>query len=131
MTTFVLVHGAWHYGSCWEIVTKSLESLGHRVFTPTVAGHGRDVSKNVDHAEMTDSVVDYLLENELTDIVLVGHSLGGTVISKVAEYVLDRIRRLVFYSAFVLEDGQSVRENFPRATGHSWTNSSPNRLTSR
>jgi pimeloyl-ACP methyl ester carboxylesterase len=113
MTTFVLVHGAWHDGSSWSQVVQRLESLGHNVFAPTLAGHGKGVDKNVGYPEMVGSVVDFIIDSDLTDFVLVAHSAGGPVISKAAEVISERIRRLVFYSGFVLNDGESIRDNWP------------------
>jgi pimeloyl-ACP methyl ester carboxylesterase len=113
MTTFVLVHGGWHDGSCWDRVITRLESLGHNAFAPTAAGHGKGVDKQVGHADLSGSIVDFIVDMDLTDIVLVGHSFGGTIISKTAEVVSDRIGRLVFYSGFVLDDGESLYDNVP------------------
>jgi pimeloyl-ACP methyl ester carboxylesterase len=113
MSTYVLVHGAWHNGSAWDGVIERLQSLGHQAFGPTIAGHGRGARKDVTHAEATRSIVDFILDNGLTDIVLVGHSFGGTIISKVAEAIPEHIRRLVFYCAFVLNDGEALLEAIP------------------
>ena len=113
MTTYVLVHGAWHDGSSWSQVVKRLESLGHDAFAPTVAGHGKGVDKQVGYAEATRSVVDFIIDNDLANIVLVGHSSGGSVISKAAEAISDRIRRLVYLSGIVLNDGESLRDAVP------------------
>lgn len=113
MSTFVLVHGAWHDGSCWDRVVERLEALGHQAFAPTVAGHGKGVDKQVTHAESTQSVVDFVEAKDLTDIVLVGHSYGGTIVCKAAEVLSDRIRRLVFVSGFILNDGESVSHVIP------------------
>src|SRR6187402_3480394 len=60
------------------------------------------------------SIVNYIADNDLRDFVLVGHSYGGTIIAKVAEAVPDRIERLVFWSAFVLLDGQSLLDETPQ-----------------
>ena len=111
--TFVLVHGSWHDGSLWNAVAEHLRSMGHTVHTPTIAGHGPGADRNVNHAACTASIVDYIRQNDVRDFVLVGHSFGGTIISKVAEHVPDRIRRLVFWNAFVLQDGQSLLDNVP------------------
>jgi pimeloyl-ACP methyl ester carboxylesterase len=113
MSTFVLVHGACRDGSAWGRVIERLNNRGHKAFGPTVAGHGRAACKAVTHAESTRSIVDFIVDNGLTDIVLVGHSYGGTVISKVAESVPEHIRRLVFYSGFVLNDGECMLDAFP------------------
>ncbi|QDL07473.1 alpha/beta hydrolase [Brasilonema octagenarum UFV-E1] len=113
MSTFVLVHGAWHEGSAWNKVIKQLEAKGHQAFAPTIAGHGKGVNKNVNHAQCTQSIVDYIVSKDLTDIVLLGHSFGGTIIAKVAEAVSDRIKRLIFFNAFVLNDGDRLTDNIP------------------
>lgn len=113
MSTFVLIHGACHDGSAWDRVIERLNILGHRAFGPTVAGHGPGACRAVTHAGSTRSTVDFVLDNGLTDIVLVGHSYGGTIISKMAEAIPERIRRLVFCDAFVLNDGESMLEAFP------------------
>ncbi len=58
MSTFVLVHGSWHDGSAWEPVINHLEAGGHQAFAPTIAGHGKGVNKNVNHAQCTQSIID-------------------------------------------------------------------------
>jgi pimeloyl-ACP methyl ester carboxylesterase len=113
MSIFVLVHGSWHDGSAWKPVIDQLEAKGHLAFAPTIAGHGKGANKNVNHAQCTQSIVDYILDKDLTDIVLLGHSFGGTIIAKVAEAIPHRIRRLIFFNAFVLKDGESLRNNIP------------------
>jgi pimeloyl-ACP methyl ester carboxylesterase len=113
MSIFVLVHGSWHDGSAWEPIIKHLEAKGHQAFAFMIAGHGKGVDKNVNHAQCTQSIVDYIVGKDLTDIVLLGHSFGGTIIAKVAEAISDRIRRLIFFNAFVLNDGESLRNSIP------------------
>src|SRR5512137_122958 len=113
MALFVLVHGAWHEGSAWDVVVWELENRGHRVFAPTVAGHGKGANKNVTHAQCIQSIVDFITRNSLSDIILLGHSFGGTLIAKVAEAIPDKIRRLVFQNAFVLRDGNSLLDEIP------------------
>lgn len=110
--TFVLVHGAWADAHFWDGVAAELRSRGHDVYTPEYAGHGDDPNKNVTHAMITKSVVDFIIKWNLRNVVLVGHSFGGSVIQKVAEQVPDRIKRLVFWDAFVLKDGESVADEF-------------------
>ncbi len=68
--TFVLVHGSWHDGSAWEPVIKRLESKGHRAFGPTIAGHGKGVDKVVSHAQSVQSIVDFIVRQDLTEVVL-------------------------------------------------------------
>ena len=113
MLTFVLVHGSWHDGAAWNAVIQHLEAKGHQAFAPTIAGHGKGVNKTVNHAQCTQSIIDYIIGEDLTDIILLGHSFGGTVIAKVAEAICDRIRRLIFFDAFVLNDGESIKDNIP------------------
>ena len=113
MTTYVLIHGACHDGSAFDLVVERLREQGHPAYAPTVAGHGKDVDKRVTHAESVQSVLDFILDRELTDFVLVGHSYGGTIIAKVAEAIPERVRRLVFFSALVLNDGETILELFP------------------
>jgi pimeloyl-ACP methyl ester carboxylesterase len=120
MTVFVLVHGAWHDGSAWDTVIRHLESKGHKAFAPTVAGHGKGGNKKVTHAQGVNSIVEFIARNSLSDFVLVGHSFGGTFISKVAEAVPDRIRRLVFQNAFVVRDGMSLLDEVPPETAENF-----------
>ncbi|ANY10755.1 salicylate esterase (plasmid) [Pseudonocardia sp. HH130630-07] len=115
MAVFVLVHGSWHDGSAWSEVAGHLEKRGHEVHHPTMAGHGPEVSRDVTHDDCVASVVDHVLGADLTDVVLVGHSFGGSVIARVAERVSSRIRRLVFWNAFVPANGTSVLDNAPAA----------------
>lgn len=113
MLTFVLIHGSWHDGGHWAPVVERLEELGHTAHAPTVAGHGKGVSKNVDHDDCVHSVVDYIVQRNLTDVVLLGHSFGGTVIARVAEEIPDRLRRLIFWNAFVPEPGHCLLDEIP------------------
>ena len=115
MTTyrFVLVHGSWHDGSLWKPVADELLAAGHQVTTPTIAGHGQGVDKNVSHDDCVQSIVDHIVDGDLSDIVLVGHSFGGTVIARVAGEIPERIRRLVFWNAFVLQDGNCLNDEVP------------------
>lgn len=113
MTTFVLIHGSWHDGSAWAPVVRYLEQNGHQAHAPTIAGHGKDVDKNVDHAQCTRSIVDFIESNDLNDIVLLGHSFGGTIIARVVQAIPERVKRLIFWNAFVLNDGESLFDNVP------------------
>ncbi len=116
MAVFVLVHGSWHDGAAWDAVIRHLEGKGHKAFAPTVAGYGKGANKNVTHAQCVKSIVDFIIKNSLSDFVLVGHSFGGTFISKVAEAIPERIRRLVYQNGFVVRDGYSVLDESPPAT---------------
>lgn len=113
MTTFVLIHGSWHDGPLWGPVVEHLQLKGHRAFAPTVAGHGKGVDKNVTHADCTKSIVDFIKEKDLRDVVLLGHSYGGTIIARTVQFVPDRVKRLIFWNAFVVNDGESLNDNVP------------------
>jgi pimeloyl-ACP methyl ester carboxylesterase len=118
MATFVLVHGAWHGSWCWKRVRQSLRTGGHDVFTPTLTGVGERchlLSPEVNLETHIDDVVNLIRWEDLSDVVLCGHSYGGCVISGVADRVCDRIRSLVYLDAFVLRDGQSLHDTLPPA----------------
>jgi len=116
MALFVLVHGSWHEGGAWQGVTHELEARGHKAVALTAAGYGKGADKNVTHASCVQSLVEFIVKNSLTGFVLVGHSFGGTFISKIAEAVPERIKRLVFQNGFVVRDGHSVMDESPPAT---------------
>lgn len=114
MTTFLLVHGAWHSGRAWDRVVPLLESAGHRVLAPSLTGYGDKahlLSPEVGLGTHTDDVVG-LLEDE-HDVVLVGHSYAGLVISSAADRVPERVARLVFLDAMVPEDGETAADVIP------------------
>jgi pimeloyl-ACP methyl ester carboxylesterase len=111
--TYVLVHGSWHTGDLLEKVAGYLRKYGHEVHTPTIAGHGVEADKSISHEEQVASIASYITENDLKDIVLVGHSYGGTVVAKLAEQMSARVRRFVFWSAFVLDDGDCLMDETP------------------
>lgn len=116
MATFVLVHGAWHGSWCWKRVRKALQSQGHEVFTPTLTGVGERshlLSPHVNLDTHIDDVVNLIQWEELSDVVLCGHSYGGAVISGAADRVPDRVGALVYLDAFVLESGQSLHDTLP------------------
>ena len=108
--TFVLVHGAWHGGWCWARVADTLRARGHRVTTPTQTGLGERahlISRSIDLSVFVADIVNHLTWEGLTDVVLVGHSFGGCSIAGAADAVPERIRRLVFLDAMIVESGQS------------------------
>ncbi|RJX39949.1 alpha/beta fold hydrolase [Paenibacillus pinisoli] len=116
LLTFVLVHGSWADAHFWDGIAAELRRRGHTVYTPEYAGHGDDPNKAVTHEMITESVVEYVRRMNLHDIILVGHSFGGTVIQKAAEQIPERIKRLVFWDAFVLNDGEALADELPHAT---------------
>jgi pimeloyl-ACP methyl ester carboxylesterase len=109
--TFVLVHGAWHGGWCWRRVANRLRARGHIAFTPTLTGLGERAHLLHPNVDLSLHIVDVLgvIEYEqLKDVVLVGHSYGGCVISGVAEAMPDKIRSIVFLDAFIPDNGDAT-----------------------
>lgn len=116
MATFVLVHGAWHGGWCWKRVAALLREAGHEVFTPTLTGLGERahlLHEGIDLDTHIQDVLGVLQWEELSDLVLCGHSYGGMVITGVADKVPERIRSLVYLDAFVPADGQCLLDLVP------------------
>lgn len=116
MATFVLVHGAWHGSWCWKRVRRALQEQGHDVFTPTLTGvadRSHLLSPAVNLDTHIDDVVNLIRWEELSDVVLCGHSYGGCVISGVADRIPERIGALVYLDAFLLEDGESLYQTLP------------------
>jgi pimeloyl-ACP methyl ester carboxylesterase len=116
VTTFVLVHGAWHGGWCWRRVAPLLRAAGRDVQTPTLTGLGERahlLSRAVDLETHVQDVVNVLRYEELREVVLVGHSYGGMVIAGVAERAAERLARLIYLDAFVPLDGRCLLDFFP------------------
>lgn len=112
--TYVLVHGAWHTGELMEPVARHLRDRGHTVHCPTLAGNRPgDNRRTTGLTDAVASLVDYLETHDLKDVRLMGHSYGGMVISHVADQVAHRIRRLVYWNAFVPLDGESLNDLVP------------------
>jgi pimeloyl-ACP methyl ester carboxylesterase len=113
MHTFVLIHGGWHGAWCWNRVARILRNDGHDVFTPTLTGLAERSHLLTDAVGLqthVDDVVNLLKWEDLSDVVLVGHSYGGIVISEVAEQAASALRAIVFLDAFLPDDGQSLAE---------------------
>ena len=114
--TFVLVHGAWHGGWCWSRVANRLRAGGHQVFTPTQTGLGERkhlLSKDITLDTFTKDIVNVIEAEELSNVVLVGHSFGGLAISGVADTMPDRIRHLVYLDSLMVEGGKTPFDNLP------------------
>lgn len=115
-TTFVLVHGAWHGGWCWNKLAPILRAAGHQIFTPTLTGLGERahlLSPEIDLATHVKDIVAVLEYEDLHNVVLVGHSYGGMVIAGVAEAIGSRIAHLVFLDGFLPENGKAVTDYAP------------------
>jgi pimeloyl-ACP methyl ester carboxylesterase len=113
MATFVLVHGAWGGSYGFKYVRGPLRAAGHEVFTPSLTGIGERVhlaSPQVNLTTHVTDVVNTILYEDLTDIVLLGYSYGGMVVTGALEHVADRVAHLVYLDAFKPDDGQSLRD---------------------
>ena len=111
--TFVLVHGAWHGGWCWRRVADRLELKGHKVYTPTLTGlcdRSHLLTKDIDVSLHATDVVNIMKWEGLSDIVLVGHSYGGFVVTDVAERIAGSISSIVFLDAFLPAVGESLHD---------------------
>lgn len=116
MATFVLVHGAWHGAWCWRRVARLLVGNGHEIFTPTLTGLGERshlLTPDINVGTHILDVVNEMKWQQLSDVVLVGHSYGGMVISGVAEQMEKSIAAFVMLDAFMPESGQSVVDMQP------------------
>lgn len=136
MATFVLVHGAWSGAHGFRLVRPLLRDAGHDVFTPSLTGIGERVhltSPQVDLTTHVRDVVNMVLYEDLHDIVLLGFSYGGCVVTGALDHIGDRVRHLVYLDAFVPDDGQSLFDVAgrgaapPMAVGEEWLVTSPPR----
>jgi pimeloyl-ACP methyl ester carboxylesterase len=116
VATFLLVHGAWHGGWCYRRVENRLRAKGHTAFAPTLTGVGERSHLYRSDIDLDDHVADVLAvirAERMDDIVLVGHSYGGFVVSMVADRVPDKIRTIVYLDAFVPEEGKCLLDYLP------------------
>jgi len=111
MASYVLVHGGGHGGWCYQRVARLLRSSGHEVYTPTLSGLGERsnlLSPDIDLDLHVRDVAAVLHYEDLHDVILVGHSYGGMVITGAADRAADRIGRVVYLDAANPENGQSL-----------------------
>ena len=124
MTTYVLVHGAWGGAHDFRHVRRMLAAAGHEAFTPSLTGLGERahlVSPQVGLGTHVTDVVNHLLYEGLDEVVLLGFSYGGMVVTGALPHVADRVRALVYLDAFVPGDGDSVFSLSGQATPGSRT----------
>ena len=113
MATYVLVHGAYQGGWIWKPVAERLGKAGHAVFSPTLDGcaeRRHALRPGITNATHADEVARLLFYEDLRDVVLVGTSAGGMVVSRAAEQAADRIGRLVFVDALALLPGERIAD---------------------
>lgn len=127
MSTFVLVHDAWHAGQVWDRVVPGLEAAGHTGLAPSLTGHGPSralLGPEVGLQTHVDDIAGLLESQQLEEIVLVGHGYAGLIIEGVADRVPERIAQLVYLDAMIPADGEAAvdidaptRERVERAAG--------------
>lgn len=118
MATYVLVHGAAHGGWCYQKVARILRSAGHEVYTPTMTGVGERahlLRPDIDLDFHIDDIVKVLEYEDLRDVVLVGHSYGGMVVTGTADRATARIGHVVYLDAATPVNGESLVDLFPTA----------------
>ncbi|PEI83511.1 alpha/beta fold hydrolase [Bacillus toyonensis] len=109
MSTYVLVHGAWQGEWAWELVKPQLEALGHTVITLDLPGSGKDTtpSQNITLDSYVDAVT-ATINQQTEKVIVVGHSMGGIVITQTAELIPNKIDKLVYLCAFLPQSGESL-----------------------
>ncbi|MGB4345699.1 MAG: alpha/beta fold hydrolase [Burkholderiaceae bacterium] len=115
---FVLVHGAWHGGWCWRDVAALLRNAGHQVFTPTMTGLGERahlLNAEVGLSTFIEDICAVIRSEELSDVVLVGHSFGGPVITGVADRMAQALHSLIYLDSLIVHNGQSALSILPPA----------------
>jgi pimeloyl-ACP methyl ester carboxylesterase len=115
-SVFLLVHGSAHGGWCWRRVVDRLGQFGHRVLTPTLTGLGERahlLTPDVNLDTHCRDILNVIEAEELDDVILVGHSYAGIIISMVADRMAERLRHLVYLDAQVPQDGESWADRQP------------------
>lgn len=116
MAVFVLVHGTGHGGWCWQNVVPILRAAGSNVYAQTLTGVGDRAHLFASGVDLTTHITDVsslLFYEDLTDVVLVGHSYAGMVITGVAATAPDRLRQLIYLDAYLPDEGQSEVDLWP------------------
>ena len=109
MSSYVLVHGAWHGGWCWHKIVARLKALGHTVLAPDMPGHGLD-PKPIASVVLPDIVnrIHETIDAQNEPVILVGHSYGGAMITQASEKRSEKIKSLVYVTAFLIDNGLSL-----------------------
>jgi pimeloyl-ACP methyl ester carboxylesterase len=103
---FVLLHGAWHGGWCWNGVIDEIVKAGHTAEAPTLPGHNPGDDRFKIQFEDYVEIICSVLEQQTAPVVLVGHSSAGYLIQAAAPKVPDKLGQLIFLNAFILADGK-------------------------
>jgi len=122
--TFLLIHGAYHGAWCWDVIKEALISKGHIVYAINLPGHGTDKTPkdSITLDTYVNSVVNFIFENNLSEITIVGHSFGGVVISNVVERIPDKIKNAVFVTAMILDNRKKFFDYLPKEVEKAYQN---------
>ena len=112
MSKVVLVHGAWHNGSCWKGVSKILEENGHVVEVLTLPGNGENDSKDVTYKDYVDYIVD-ALKKQKEKVIVVGHSGAGHLLQMAIPEAKEKVEKIIFNNAWILPHGKSQFDFVP------------------
>jgi pimeloyl-ACP methyl ester carboxylesterase len=112
-THFVLLHGAWHGGWCWDGVVKGLEKAGDTAETPTLPGHGKEDDRSTIRFEDYVNQIVEVLQRQASPVVLVGHSSAGFLMQAAVPKAPEKVSHLIFANAFILPDGKSQFDLVP------------------
>lgn len=127
---FVLIHGAWHGGWCWDGVIKELEKAGHTAEAPTLPGHSpKDDRSKIAFDDYVNKIVS-VLKQQTAPAVLVGHSSAGFLLQVAAPKAADKIAQLIFLNAFILPNGKRQFDLVPPEASQGMTaaaNASPDK----
>jgi len=112
MANYVLVHGAWHWGACFQKVAAELLAAGHNVAMPDLATHGFDTTPTGGVADMAQYTASArrMIETSSEPVILLGHSMGGATCTYLGEQLPERIKALVYLTAFLVPDGKTPNE---------------------
>ena len=116
MHNFVLIHGAWHNAKLLQPVANYIEKQGYKVNLPTLLGNKISDKKNFTLDDVIEDTKNYLIQNDISDAVLVAHSYSGFIITKLAQIIPKRIKRLVYCNAFVPLNNESLFDLIPKDT---------------
>lgn len=119
MATIVIVHGWWSGGWYFQTIARRLRAAGHEVYTPTVTGVGERVhlaSPSIGLETHVQDIVNVLEFEDLREVVLVGYSYGGMIVTPVADRIPERVGRVVYLDAFLPRDGESLADLMPELT---------------
>jgi pimeloyl-ACP methyl ester carboxylesterase len=120
-THFVLLHGAWHGGWCWDGVIKGLEKEGHTAEAPTLPGHRKEDDRSIVRFEDYVERIAQVLQRQASPVVLVGHSSAGFLMQAAVPKVPEKVSHLIFVNAFILPDGKRQFDLVPPEASEAMT----------